>query len=48
MNNTALQRLAYKAGATRVSSAVYDVLRSVGHRYLTSILRAAITYCDYE
>lgn len=48
MNNSALQRLAYKAGAVRVSSAVYDVLRTVGRQYLTSIVRAAITYCEYE
>ena len=48
MNNSGLQRLAYKAGAVRVSSKVYDKVRNVGHQYLESIVRAAVTYCEYE
>jgi histone H3/H4 len=48
MNNSALQRLAHKAGATRVSSDVYDTLRSTGEQYLTSVVKYAIIYCEHE
>ncbi|CCV02159.1 histone H4-like [Invertebrate iridovirus 25] len=48
MNNSALQRIAHKAGATRVSSEVYNRARSIGDQYLDSIVRYAIIYCDHE
>lgn len=41
MNNSALQRLAYKAGATRVSSEVYNRIRTIGDQYLSSIVQYA-------
>ena len=48
MNNSALQRLAHKAGATRVSSDAYNTLRSAGEIYLNSVVKYAIIYCEYE
>jgi histone H3/H4 len=48
MNNSALQRLAYKAGATRISSEVYNRIRSIGEQYLNSLVKYAIIYCDHE
>lgn len=48
MNNSALQRLAYKAGATRVGSEVYNKLKSTGEIYLNSVVKYAIIYCEHE
>jgi histone H3/H4 len=48
MNNYSLQRLAYKAGAVRVSSTVYDELRYIGGNYIKILVRTSITYADYE
>lgn len=48
MNNSALQRLAHKAGATRVSSEVYNRARNIGDQYLKSIVNYAIIYCEHE
>lgn len=48
MNIPGLQKIAYKAGATRVSSDVYDHVRAVGERYLKSIVKYTIIYCEHE
>jgi histone H3/H4 len=48
MNNSSLQRLAYKAGAVRVSSTVYDELRYIGGGYIELLVRTSIIYAEYE
>lgn len=48
MNNSALQRLAYKADATRISSSAYDLIREVGIKYLESLVNYAQIHADYE
>ena len=48
MNISGLQKIAHKAGATRVSADVYDHVRAVGERYLEAIVKYAIIYCEHE
>jgi histone H3/H4 len=44
MNIPGLQKIAYKAGATRISSDVYDHIKAVGERYLKSNVKYSIIY----
>jgi len=48
MNNAAIQRLAYKAGATRIDSNTYDDIRKLGENYIKLIVKYAIIYCENE
>jgi histone H3/H4 len=48
MNNSSLQRLAYKAGAVRTSVKVYDDLRDIGINYLQNLVQTAIIFTEYE
>lgn len=38
MNNSALQRIANRAGVTRISNDVYDFLREIADKYLNSVV----------
>ncbi|AHL67618.1 hypothetical protein DH26_gp130 [Chloriridovirus anopheles1] len=48
MNDSALQRIAYKAGITRISESVYGFVREAGNMYLRSITEYAEIYAEYE
>lgn len=48
MNNCALQRLAYKAGLTRVSSDAYDETRVIAQKYISDIINLAVIYMENE
>jgi histone H3/H4 len=48
MNNSALQKLAHRAGANRISSDVYENARTIGTKYLNFIVEYAIIYCEHE
>lgn len=46
MNNSALQRLSYKAGLTRVSSEAYDEMRLIAEKYLSEVINYSSIYME--
>ena len=44
----AILRLAYRAGVLRISSLVYDEIRSIAQSFLREIVNKSIVYCKHR